>query len=623
MPASSRQVRRAASRRSLRSSRRGNTVTFMLIAVCVVAGLSFAGWWLMGRGSSDDIPEFLTNTVSQGPYEFVVIEQGTVESASNTELRCEVRSRGGGGGGGGGPGSSGGGSGGTSTTIIDVVPEGTMVKEGDLVIELDDSGLKLEQNGQEIQVSNRRLLLAQAKNKLNAAQIVKKEYLQGVFVDQEKLIQSDLFKAEQTLRSAEQGLKSAKELAAKNIFTRLQLEAAQFLVDDAKNLKEAAENKLKTLRELTKERMISDYDANIKSAEADVEAQELSLQLELEKLSDIKEQITKCKIRASKPGQVVYANEYDPWRSSSSSQFVVTPGALVRERQVIVRLPNTDDMQIKATVNEARVTLIRAGLPVTIRVDALKDTLIEGVVTKVNQYAEPSGRSTGTIKKYATMIKITNPTPELRVGMNAEVRIHVERASDALQVPVQALAELKGHFFTLVKNGEKFETREIKIGTSNDKVATIESGLTKGEEVVMNPRSAGSLFQLPNLPDNTSIASGDIKRNTANQMPKLATGPGAPAEGGKGGKGGGPAAMIERAMAGDEDKDGKLSKDELAKMDDRSKRWLENADGNSDGILERAEIARAAAAVAQKGGGKRGGGGSGGGPPGEPAGGGQ
>jgi len=76
-------------------------------------------------------------------------------------------------------------------------------------------------------------------------------------------------------------------------------------------------------------------------------------------------------------------------------------------------------------------------------------------------------------------------------------------------------------------------------------------------------------------------------------------------------------------MAGDEDKDGKLSKDELAKMDDRSKRWLENADGNSDGILERAEIARAAAAVAQKGGGKRGGGGSGGGPPGEPAGGGQ
>ena len=60
---------------------------------------------------------------------------------------------------------------------------------------------------------------------------------------------------------------------------------------------------------------------------------------------------------------------------------------------------------------------------------------------------------------------------------------------------MQALAELKGHFFTLVKNGEKYETREVKIGSTNDKVATIESGLKEGDEVVMNPRSAGSLLE--------------------------------------------------------------------------------------------------------------------------------
>ena len=44
-----------------------------------------------GRGYS----EFLTTTVSQGPYDFVVIEQGTVESARNTELRCQVLGEGG------------------------------------------------------------------------------------------------------------------------------------------------------------------------------------------------------------------------------------------------------------------------------------------------------------------------------------------------------------------------------------------------------------------------------------------------------------------------------------------------------------------------------------------------
>ena len=91
----------------------------------------------------------------------------------------------------------------------------------------------------------------------------------------------------------------------------------------------------------------------------------------------------------------------------------------------------------------------------TIRVDALKDELIQGEVDKVNQYAEPGSWSSGNMKKYATFIKITNPPPELRSGMNAEVRIHVERKPDALQVPVQALAEHKGKFFALVKNGDK------------------------------------------------------------------------------------------------------------------------------------------------------------------------
>ena len=108
---------------------------------------------------------------------------------------------------------------------------------------------------------------------------------------------------------------------------------------------------------------------------------------------------------------------------------------------MIIRLPNADDMQVKATVNEARVTLVRPGLPVTVRVDALKDDILEGEVTKVNQYAEPSTFSSGNIKKYATIIKIKNPPPDLRVGMNAEVRIHVERMPDVLQVPVQALTQ--------------------------------------------------------------------------------------------------------------------------------------------------------------------------------------
>src|SRR5262249_49695989 len=158
-------------------------------------------------------------------------------------------------------------------------------------------------------------------------------------------------------------------------------------------------------------------------------------------------------------GQVVYANETGNYYGGSQSQFVVAPGATVRERQVILWLPNANDMQVKALVNEARVTLIRPGMPVSIRVDALRDELIEGEVKPVSQFAESTSFWNGSIKKYATIVKIKNPPPELRVGMNSEVRIHVEQVDSALQLPVQALAESRGHYFSLVKTGEDYQTR--------------------------------------------------------------------------------------------------------------------------------------------------------------------
>jgi len=605
----------ASLRCKTRRRRAGNSFTFVIGSIAVVGVLALTGWWMLARGSSEEVLDLLTTEVSHGPYDYVVIEQGTVESATNTELRCQVRSRGGGGGSGGG-----GSLGGSSTTILDVVPEGTVVKEGDIVVELDSSSLTLEGDSQKIQVSNRESLLAQAENALKAAEIAKIEYLEGIFISNEKLILTELFQAEQALNSAEQGHKSAKSLFEKNIITGLQLQAAEVQVKNAQNGRDNAQTKLNTLRNLTKQKELTVFEANIASAQANVKAQQASLQLEQDKLKDIQEQIAKCTIKATAAGQVVYANETDMFRGSSSSQFVVTPGAMVRERQVIIRLPNAEDMQVKATVNEARVTLIRQGLPVSIRVDALKDEFIEGEVTKVNQYAEPGGFSTGNIKRYATIVKIKNPPPELRVGMNAEVRIHVERKPNALQVPVQALAELKGHYFTLAKAGETYETREVKIGSTNDKVATIESGLKDGDEVVMNPRSAGTLLKLPSLPDPTPVANDEIKRTDPNEAKAIAAANAAKKEMT-------PRDIVARYMEADLDKDGKLSmKDEVPKMDERMQQRFATADTNNDGFLENRELLTVASAAMQKmkskggggegrGGGRRGGG-EGGGPPG-------
>src|SRR5439155_11145185 len=134
------------------------------------------------------------------------------------------------------------------------------------------------------------------------------EYLEGLYVSQEKLIMAELYVAEQQMRTAEQGVVQAKSLLEKNIINALQLETAQVARENAKNGLDNAQTKLNTLRKLTKQKELTVLDANIATAEAAVKAPQLDLQREQDKLKDIQDQIAKCTIRAPQAGQVVYAN---------------------------------------------------------------------------------------------------------------------------------------------------------------------------------------------------------------------------------------------------------------------------------------------------------------------------
>jgi HlyD family secretion protein len=557
-----------------RRQRRGNTILSflgLLVAALVIGGVV---WFTMFRGEKTKGPGPLVRQVSRGPYDSVVLEQGEVESSSNVEIRCEVKSRNGGG-----------------ITILEVVPEGSLVKEGDLLVRLDSSALDQELVQQKIVVNTSQALLVQSQNTLEAAKIARKEYLEGTFKQEEKLYLGEVFLAEQNLRSAQLSFDSAQRLAAKGIISPLQLEGAKYGVDNARNQLDAAQTKVDVLRKYTKEKMLKQFDSDIATAEAKVRSDESSLQLELDKLKDIEDQIAKCTIRAPQNGQVVYANKYSSGRSGSSAEFVVEAGAMVREQQPIIRLPDSNNMQVKALINEARVTKVRPGLPVTIRVDALKDEIMQGVVIKVNQYAEPSSWSSGSVKKYAAFIRILNPPPALRTGMNAEVRIHVETRPDALQIPVQALVDHKGHYFVLVQNGDSYETREVTVGSTNDKVAVIDKGLTEGDFVVLNPRREATL-QLPDLPDVAPAHVTAIAANVPSGPPGAVSSGGSPEDAPKR-KGGGLTAssMLDRTLEqADTDKDGRLSMAELANVNERLRAQLEGADKNNDGFLDRSEM---------------------------------
>src|SRR5262245_56397045 len=91
---------------------------------------------------------------------------------------------------------------------------------------------------------------------LNAARL---EYLSTVFIEDEKLVLSEVFLAEQSHRSSSQGLTAAKALEAKGIVTALQVEAAVVAAESAKQQLDKAQAKLKSLRD-SKAQILEQFD---------------------------------------------------------------------------------------------------------------------------------------------------------------------------------------------------------------------------------------------------------------------------------------------------------------------------------------------------------------------------
>ena len=562
-----------------------------ILSLLAISGLSAGGyWWYQNQKSMDyeGSQEPMLHNVAEGPFDHIVLEQGEIESSSNNEVKCEVKGRGG-----------------SGTPILTVIAEGTLVKKGETLCQLDSSALEQESKNQRIVVSSAESSVISSEAAVNKAVIARQEYLEGTFLTERKAILSEIAVAQQSLRKAELSLQSAERLAAKGTLKPLQIEAEQFSVENAKSTLESAQGRLRVLDELTKAKMLVQYDADIETTRAKLESDKNTLVEEKNKLEEIDTQIKACTIKAPADGQVVYANKSS---GRCGSEFIVEPGALVREQQTIFLLPDPTRMQVKAKINESRISLIREGMPVKIRVNAVENELL-GRVFKVNKYAEPGNWWGSNVKEYATYVQIIDPPETIRTGMTAEVRIFVEQIDKALQIPVHAVYEAKRHHFVLVRGKDKWDTREIKIGATNDKFVTVKDGVAANDDVVLDPRNHLDKMNIPEFEDEDDRSKLVAMSNEP--MPQsAAAGAGAPGAGagGTGAAGGaaagGPGAGRPGAQGGppsadaivtimmqrlDTNSDGSISQEEAA-AEERVKNSFSDYDSNKDGKVDRAEL---------------------------------
>ncbi len=450
----------------------------LLVALLLCATVAVGSLLMRSSGGSSAAigNNAITFPVFQGEFISSVNEAGDIESSSNIEIRCRVKSRGR-----------------EGVAILELIPEGTKVKKGDFLCQLDDSLLREELTERRITVAKDKSDVIKATSLLDAAKRKLKEYEEGTFNQELAKLNAAINIAKEKEKRAQEVIRHSQTLNRKGYLTRTQLQADVFAAETATEELTLAMEELRVYREFSKDRILAELQSDIEQQAAQLEATEYTLELSQQREAEFVRQVESCRIIAPQDGTVVYANDSD-----RESSIVIEEGATIRDGQEIFYLPDPSKMQVNAKVNDSKINKVKPGQRVDVRVDTSPETPIAGVVRRVSSFPLPRRYYQAPIE-YEVFVDITEQSPLIRGGLRGKVEIYVEHQENVVQAPVSSLL-VNGpeNYFVIVKTDQgKIEPRPVEIGSNNEKFVVIESGLQPGEEVLIDADNYRDLVEFP------------------------------------------------------------------------------------------------------------------------------
>ncbi len=202
-------------------------------------------------------PDLVTQKVEYGRLELTIVEKGALESANNSDIVCRVKAR--------AQNSQ------TSTSIKWVVDDGSHVKKGDLLVDLDDSGLldqyttekialdkaesdylQAEEN-YKIQLTQNEADILAAENTLKLAQITLKKFIEGDYPANLSDLEGKVKTADGDLEQQRDRAAWAQRMLKKGYQTISQAQAEESRLESYELAKKKAETDLYVLKSFTKE----------------------------------------------------------------------------------------------------------------------------------------------------------------------------------------------------------------------------------------------------------------------------------------------------------------------------------------------------------------------------------
>lgn len=423
----------------------------ILVLFLILAALALAGWGGLRLYRAVNPPETIsipTAAVHRGDVSFEVYAKGELVGGNSEMLMVPMVA-------------------GSSLVVTYLRESGELVKEGDLVAQLDTTE-------QEFNL---------------------------------KEAEADLAEAEQQVIQAQANAEAAAEDAR---FTLLQargeLKQAELLnrANETKSRIEARQNELAL--EAARERVATlekDLPERIATAKAGIAIQAAG-QMKAKMAADMaRKNIESMTLKAK-------TNGYVSRQQNTGGMFIyvtgmsiptVQTGDTVRAGMNLVQIPDMKDWVVSARMSELDRAHIAAGQKATITVVALPGKTFTGRVLDI-------GGVSGAVydRYFMCRIGFDNPVPELRPGMSARAVVTTEVVKNVLWIRSQALFDSGGRKFVYVKSGESFSPVDVKLIQRSESQAVVE-GLKEGQLVALaspdqmkqqvTPASGGAMGAIP------------------------------------------------------------------------------------------------------------------------------
>lgn len=466
--------------------------------------------WPSGKAEAAASDLYRVATTS---FDISIVSNGELESRTKTEIRSTLEK---------------------PAAIVQITPEGTIVRAGDLLIQLasDDTKKEIEEellrvetarselvtatNDYEIQLSENEFALRQAKLKFELAEIEYEKWRNGDVVRRRQALDLGIEKTERQLNRLKEKFERSKLLFDQGFLSKDELELDQISYIEALAATETArlEKVVYEEYEHPKEykRLTSDIEEarveidrvnrrnanHLTSREANRVNKQRQLEIREERLAKLREQFEATTITAPRDGLVVYATSLEQGRGMMmmGGDGALQIGRNVRPNELLIILPDTREMVASVRVHESLAGRIRPGQKARVTIDAMQGAVFHGEVLSIGVLAESGGWRDPNLREYTVKVALDQgvDTTMLKPAMRAQAEIQLGRVENVLAIPVQAIHNEGPVRYVYTPSGGKYVRTPVQVGRRSDTLVEVRVGLKEGDRVLLREPRPGEVF---------------------------------------------------------------------------------------------------------------------------------